>query len=81
MERPKSRLEQAYESKPTVPPKDGFRSDDLRDILQCFPPQSLGNLGQTDALRICEHYSPSNLVAEDPVLLHQILISKQEFFV
>ena len=64
-----------------MPPQNRFRSDDLRYLSERFPTQSLGNLGQADALRVCEQYSPLDLVTEDSVLRHQVFVAQQEFLI
>ena len=62
-----------------MPPKHSLRSDDLRYILQRLPSESFGDLGQADALRLSEPYSPLDLVAEDSILRHQTFVSKKDF--
>ncbi len=64
-----------------MPRQDRLRSDNLCDFLQRFASEPLGNLRQTDALRISELNSISDLISKDSILHYQILIPKQEFFV
>jgi hypothetical protein len=44
-----------------VPRKNGFGSNDLRDLGERFPPQPFGCLGQGDTLRIGEPDSAFDL--------------------
>ena len=64
-----------------MPRKNGFGSNDLRDFAKRFAPQSFGYLGQADTFRIGEPDSALDLIAQDSVLCHQILISGQKFLV
>jgi len=64
-----------------VPPKNGFRSNDLRHLFEGSSAKTFADLGQTDALRIREPYPPLDLVPEDAILGGQILVTKEEFLV
>ena len=66
---------------PAVPPKNRFRSHDLRHLFQRFASQSFGGQSQADAFGISEPNSPLNLVAQNSVFGHQILISGQQLLV
>jgi hypothetical protein len=66
---------------PRVPLKDGFKSNDPRLLREDSPAKTPADLGQSDALRICEPQSPSDLAPEDSVFHRQILVAQQKFLI
>jgi hypothetical protein len=59
----------------TVPGEDGVGCDDLRDFLQGLLAQLLADHRQGLALAVTQSETPLELVAQDAVLRHQVLIA------
>ena len=64
-----------------VPSEDGIGFDDLRDFLQGFLSQLLADLRQGLALAITQPYTSLELIAENAIFGHQILIAQQQFLI
>jgi hypothetical protein len=61
--------------KPTVPAQDGVGLDDGGHFLQGFLAQLLANFGQRLAFAICQPHTTCDLVAQDTIFGHQVLVA------
>ncbi len=58
-----------------------IRLNDRRHCRPGLPPQLLADLGQGLTLAIAEAYTTRDLLAQDAMLCHQILIAPQQFLI
>jgi hypothetical protein len=58
----------------TVPSENGVGLDDLDDFLQGFLPQLLADLRQGLALAVTQPHTSLELIAENAIFGHQVLI-------
>src|SRR6266851_1200090 len=61
-----------------MPGEDGVRFDDFRHFRQRLLPQLLADLGEGLALAIAQAYTTFDLVAQDAIFGHQVLIAQQQ---
>jgi hypothetical protein len=61
----------------TVPAENGLGFDDIGDFLQSLLPQLLADLRQGLALAVTQPDAPCDLVAQDAILRHQVLVAQQ----
>src|SRR6266850_2271372 len=64
-----------------VPREDRVGCDDAGDLRQRLLAQLLSNLGQGLALAITQAYTTVDLVAQDAIFGHQVLVAQQEFLI
>src|SRR6266851_98860 len=64
-----------------VPAENRVGFDDLRHFLQGLLPQLLAQLGQGFALAITQAYATFDLVAQDAIFGHEVLIAYQQFLI
>ena len=65
----------------TVPGQDGVRLDDRGYLCQSLLAQLLADLGEGFPLPVSQVDAAGDLLAEKPVLRHQVLVAEQEFLV
>jgi hypothetical protein len=61
-----------------VPGEDGVRFDDVGHCLQGFLPQLLADGGQRRAFAIRQPHTARDVVAQDAILRHQVLVPEEE---
>ncbi len=64
-----------------VPAEDGVRFDDRGDVCQGFLAQLVADLRQGLALAITQPYTALELIAEQAIFGHQILMTQEELLV
>ena len=64
-----------------VPAENRVRLDDRGHLLQGLLAQLLADLGEGCALSIGEAHAPLQLVAQDAILRHHVLIAHQQFLI
>jgi hypothetical protein len=64
-----------------VPAENRVGFDDLRHFLQGLLPQLLAQLGQGFALAVTQAYATFDLVAQDGIFGHGVLIAYQQFLI
>jgi hypothetical protein len=64
-----------------VPAENGVRLDDLRHFLQSLLAELLADLGEGLTLAIIQPDTPLKLVAQDPILRHEIFIAQQQLLI
>jgi hypothetical protein len=58
-----------------VPAENRVGLDDLRHFLQSLLSQPLADLGQGLALAVTQPHAPFDLIAQDAILRHQVLVT------
>ena len=64
-----------------MPSEDGVRFDDCRHFRQRLPPQLLAYLGQGLALASAQAYTTFDLVAQQAIFGHEVLVAQQQFLI
>jgi hypothetical protein len=64
-----------------VPGYDGLRFNDAGHLLKGLFTQPPANLGQGLAFPVAQSYTPLNLLTQDAVFHHQILVTQEELLV
>ena len=65
----------------TVPGENRVRLDDRGYLCQSLLAQLLADLGEGFALAVSQAYAAGDLLAEKPILRHQVLVAEQKFLV
>ncbi len=68
-------------NKCAVPGENRVRFDDSGHCFQGLLPQLLTNLGECCALAIRQPHTTGDLVAQDTILCHQVLVAQQQFLI
>src|SRR6266567_5450857 len=64
-----------------VPGENRVRFDDSGHCFQGLLPQLLTNLGECCALAIRQPHTTGDLVVQDTILCHQVLVAQQQFLI
>ena len=64
-----------------VPREDGVGCDDCGHLGQCLLSQPLPDLGEGLALPITQPHTPWDLLAQEPIFCHEILLAQQELVI
>jgi hypothetical protein len=64
-----------------MPTENGLGFDDRGDFLQGLLPQLLTDLGEGLALAIRSAHTARDLVAQDAIFGHQVLVAQQQFLI